>query len=755
MDSLFFEDKEQSISIPLKSVSKTDFSRQIKASGEYILSGSNAYFSHRQLLNFNIICISDLYPGIQITEIQDSLKNSLHYFYGVITDDYGFSDLCFNYSLGTDRTVVVPVSFMKNLNTQEFYFSFDFAEFAGTDKTEINYYFEVFDNDNLSGPKSTRSSRLIYRIPDLNTIFDYNREVSQSVNNDLKKAEKIAGEIVTGIQDLREKLLDNTTDDWEKQQLSKEVVRKKEQLDRLLEAVKENNQKKSDLNRSFTVQDSLLIDKQKKIQDLLDRLMDSEIKQLLDEFSKLSEEFSKDKFKNLDERMEFTFDQVSEELDRNIELLKRFQIEERHDLISKQIDRLKSDQARLERLLENKSFDRDSAYSRNKSILNDLRAIENNYEELITENSTLSEPFDLKDFKTDFDRLSWKMQQQRQNISGNKKDKKLSEEIEDDLFELSKRMKQQQERNFVNKSLPQNDIELIIQNILIISLSQEELLQQFSDVQAQSLKYNELGRIQDLKRQEYKIIKDSLSVLAKSNLMLASLLDRKFYDLEVKFGLLPGYIQDNRRSDLLREQHYIINYLNDIALSLTDALQKAKEEVNRSGKRRGEKNSDKKRQRNSSGDSGYPKMKQFQRNLKKQLEDLVSQMKNGEKGKPLHQRISNMIRENELFRKSLNEFISEAGSMSSREKQLLNEINQLIDQNIRDMANYSVSGQLINRNNLIYNKLLMSEKASKEKEDFEDKRLNRPLRLGFIGLSRCLNFKRNRLSLKRIFKSLI
>lgn len=44
LDSLFFEDKEQSISIPLKSVSKTDFSRQIKASGEYILSGSMLIF---------------------------------------------------------------------------------------------------------------------------------------------------------------------------------------------------------------------------------------------------------------------------------------------------------------------------------------------------------------------------------------------------------------------------------------------------------------------------------------------------------------------------------------------------------------------------------------------------------------------------------------------------------------------------------------------------------------------------------------
>lgn len=51
----------------------------------------------------------------------------------------------------------------------------------------------------------------------------------------------------------------------------------------------------------------------------------------------------------------------------------------------------------------------------------------------------------------------------------------------------------------------------------------------------------------------------------------------------------------------------------------------------------------------------------------------------------------------------------------------------------------------------------MSEKASKEKEDFEDKRksesatqtrFHRPEQMIW-------NFKRNRLSLKRIFKSLI
>lgn len=175
---------------------------------------------------------------------------------------------------------------------------------------------------------------------------------------------------------------------------------------------------------------------------------------------------------------------------------------------------------------------------------------------------------------------------------------------------------------------------------------------------------------------------------------------------------------------MLKEQQYIINYLNDIALTLTDALQK--EQQDSKGKGKGSKENSKSGKGGEGGsgqkDGGYGQMKKFQHGLKQQLENLISKMKNGEKGKPLQQGISNMIRQNELFRKSLNDFISESGSLSNTEKQLLNEINKLLEDNIRDLSNYSVSGQLIHRNNLIYNKLLMSEKASKQREEFEEKR---------------------------------
>lgn len=723
IDTLFLQSGDKWSQIALKSQSETDFSRNITASGEYTLWGSNSDFIRKNLINFSVTCIPDLYPGIQVSELQDSLNVSLHYFYGVITDDYGFSDLRFNYSLNGQTNTVVPVRMNKNLNTQEFYFEFNFAEFAGIDKAKISYFFEVFDNDAISGPKSTRSDAKNYLVPDLNTIFDYNTEVNASVNTAMNEAEKLAKDIVAGVKDLQKKMLDNSVDNWEKQQLSKDIVEKKNKLDKLLTEVKEQNQKKSSLNNNFTKQDSVLRMKQQKIQELLDDIMDNEMKKLMEEFSKLSEEFSKEKFQDIDEKMKLGFDQLSEELDRNIELLKRYQIEEQHNMLSQQLEQLKEQQNRFEDRageLSSDSLSRDA-----EDIQKKLEDIKDNYNKLQEENKQLSQPYDLKEMDDKFAPLSEDLQKQKEKASEGKKEDKLSEKIKKEMDSLSEEMKKQQQENFMKMSLPQKDIELIIQNILLISFSQEDLLYQFREVPAQSARYNELGRLQDMKKLEYKIVKDSLSAIARTNLMLASVLNDKFYDIEIKFGLLPDYIQNNKRKELLAEQQYIINYLNDMALVLSEALQKDKsEEEGESGGNGESDNPGGTQKKGGKGDKkeGYGHLKKFQNGLKKQMEDLLSQMKKGEKGKPLQQGISKIIRENELFRQSLNEFMSGEGTFSEQEKKLLNEINKLLEDNIRDIANYSVTNNLIQRNNQIYNKLLMSEKASQEREEYEEKR---------------------------------
>ena len=559
-------------------------------------------------------------------------------------------------------------------------------------------------------------------MPDLNSIFEYNTEVNANVNTAMNEAEKLAKDIVAGVKDLQKKMLDNSVDNWEKQQLSKDIVEKKNKLDKLLTEVREQNQKKSSLNNNFTKQDSVLQMKQQKIQDLLDKIMDDEMKKLMEEFSKLSEEFSKEKFQNIDEKMKLGFDQLSEELDRNIELLKRYQVEEQHNMLSQQLEQLKEQQNRFDDRAGDTSAD--SLRKEAEDIQEKLENIKDNYNKLQEENKQLSQPFDLKPMEDKFTPLSEDLQKQKENASEGKKEEKLSEEIKKEMDRLSEEVKKQQQENFMQMSLPKKDIELIIQNILLISFSQEDLLHQFREVPAQSARYNELGRLQDMKKLEYKIVKDSLSAIARTNLMLASILNDKFYDIEIKFGLLPDYIQNNKRKELLAEQQYIISYLNDMALVLSEALQKDKSEEGEAGGNGESDNSGGTRKKGGKGDKneGYGNLKKFQNGLKRQMEDLLSQMKKGEKGKPLQQGISKIIRENELFRQSLNEFMSGEGTFSEQEKRLLNEINKLLDDNIRDIANYSVTNQLIQRNNLIFNKLLMSEKASREREEYEEKR---------------------------------
>jgi hypothetical protein len=79
--------------------------------------------------SYSVDVLPDLYPEIKIVQVQDSLQMTRFFFKGTIGDDYGFSALNFHYNINNnDSAIAIP--FVKSLNDQEFYFSFDFAEVA-------------------------------------------------------------------------------------------------------------------------------------------------------------------------------------------------------------------------------------------------------------------------------------------------------------------------------------------------------------------------------------------------------------------------------------------------------------------------------------------------------------------------------------------------------------------------------------------------------------------------------------------------
>jgi hypothetical protein len=131
----------------------------------------------------------------------------------------------------------------------------------------------------------------------------------------------------------------------------------------------------------------------------------------------------------------------------------------------------------------------------------------------------------------------------------------------------------------------------------------------------------------------------------------------------------------------------------------------------------------------SGGDSGTKKnkpkpgkpslseMRKSQEGMKEQLEGMINQMKQGNSpGKnPSSEKLGKMLSQQEVFQQMLNELSSGSGVGKEYTKQL-KEINQLIEDNKKDLARMQVSQLTLNRQKQIVTRLLEAEKSEQERE---------------------------------------
>lgn len=148
--------------------------------------------------------------------------------------------------------------------------------------------------------------------------------------------------------------------------------------------------------------------------------------------------------------MRLSFDQMTDGLDLNIVLLKRFQIEERHNLMSKQLDQLVKESERLNNN-EEKNY---SLSIWSKYMKENINHINKNCYDLIKNNRNLNESYSLNQFVSSFENLNQKIDKQDELIDKDKINKQLSKDIIGKLKDLSDEIREQREQNFVNNSLP-------------------------------------------------------------------------------------------------------------------------------------------------------------------------------------------------------------------------------------------------------------------------------------------------------------
>src|SRR5262249_25097278 len=134
------------------------YTRKFLKNEQYSITTNNARVVGKDSIPFHINVIGDEFPSISVIEAKDSLSDKIYYYAGDIDDDHGFTRLTFNYKFLKsadsahikDKLVSVPININPNAIPQKFFHQFDLNSINIQPEEEIEYYFEIWDNDGVN-----------------------------------------------------------------------------------------------------------------------------------------------------------------------------------------------------------------------------------------------------------------------------------------------------------------------------------------------------------------------------------------------------------------------------------------------------------------------------------------------------------------------------------------------------------------------------------------------------------------------------
>ncbi len=682
-------------------------------SSKYNIFIKNTVTEPEIALSYSVEVIPDIFPEIDVLQVMDSTQLTRFFFKGFIGDDYGFTSLFFHYNIN-NRDSLVAIPFVRNLRDQEFYFSFDFADLSKPEG-DISYYFSVTDNDVLNQFKTTTSNNFIFRFPDKEELLAEEQKQFEALINDVNESQRLAQEIKDDLKNLKYKNMDTSISDWEKSQMVNDIVQKQNQLENLYNQIKSDNENLNKFMESFDKQNDDILSKQKQIEDLLEDVFSDELKKLMEEFNKLAEDFDSKKLNQLSKHMELTMDDLQKQLDRNLEMLQKLKVEQKiQDVIDNVTEMALEEENLAKELDENKNFeDAANAVEEQKKELKDL---EEQIKQTLDLNKELEKPITFDDFDEDFKEINKSIDESKESIT-NKKRKKAGldlKKVAEQMKNMAFGMQQMLDANSQAQNMENiQNLRQILSNLILLSFNQEEILLYLQGISANDPYLVQLNQQQKRIVDQSEIVRDSLYSLAKRTPQITSIVNNELVSLEINLVKAKEQMEEALFPNARSSQQFVITAANNLALLLDEALENLeKQQAN------GEPGN---QQCENPGQSspGMENLKESSESIKQQLQKMIEQMKNGSTGN-MSQQIGQSLMQHEMMQQMLRNLMNN-GSVGSDSKKTLQQIDDMLEQNRKELMNKSINAQMIARQNLITTRLLEAEKAELERE-YDDKR---------------------------------
>jgi len=608
---------------------------------------------------------------------------------------------------------------------QSFFYAFDFSS-IDVNGRQIKYYFEVGDNDAINGSKKTRTHVYEYIIPSLKDIEAESSRAMENIEKDVNEAQKLADEIRKDIDRLQKDIMDNQLSEWERKQNIQDIIDKQSQLENLLQNASEEQKQLNQLKDQWK-KDEELAKKHEQIQELLDNLIDDEMKDLLEQLKELANDFDMSEFQDLMENMKDNQGNMEKQMEKALELLKRMEVEERLKNTVQKLEDLAQDHNQLSE--ETKTEESSDAGQNDEEIKQkheeqkqEFEDLKEEYDKTLEKNEDLKKPYELEKFQEQFDEISDNLEKSKKELE--KGDKKKSSETQKGnskkMQKLSQQMQQMMDSQMQQQQMEDmRNLQQILANLLSFSFEQEDIMINLGNISSRDPRYKDFMIRQNRAKDNFSVIRDSLNALGSRVPEINTVINKEQQEIYRNLNVVMDNIGDNRQHRVQSSQQLVMTSTNNLALLLSEILEQMQQQMSMNSEGEGGECS---QSEGGESEGELGKMKDIQEGLKQQLQQLLDQMKDGGKnpqGQKQGEQLAKMLKQQEIMQKMMNDMMN--SGINPETAKMLNEINRLIEENISDIINKNVSPEMINRQDVIISRLLQAEKSERERE-IDDKR---------------------------------
>ena len=763
------------------------YSRKFLKSNNYSIKVLNKFvLKALDSVNYSIHVILDQSPLIDVNEKRDSLEPKNIYFSGQIKDDYGFSRLTFHskkiatdsIGLVTETNASVPIKFLNSNSSQAYFYFLDAKAFNLNPGDKIEYYFEVFDNDGVNGPKAAKTQVMIFKAPTTEEINQSSEKNNSEIKKDLEESIQKAKQLQKDVNELAKKINEKKQLGYEEKKNIEELIKKQQALQNKINEVKQQNEQNIKQQNEFTKTDESIMEKQKQLEQLFENVMTPEMKKLFDELNKMLEQLDKTQVQEKLEELKLTNKDIEKELDRNLEAFKQLEVQQKMQNAIEKLEDLKNKQDALKKETEDKKDNQNNPDSKElekkqNDIKKEFDELKKDLKDIEEKNKVLEEPNALPKLEEKQNEITKEMQKSSSQLSENKK--KQSSEAQKSASEKMEEMKEEMEQSMEETEENQQEenaqtLRQILENLVKLSFSQEELIQTLSVTRMDNPQYIDIPKKQNKLKEDSKMIEDSLLALSKRAPQISAVVNREISAIHLNIEKSVKALAERDIESSSMGMQYTMASVNNLALLLNEALDQMQQQMKAQKKNKGKPGKGKCKkpgngQNPSSSGKQTQNVKKMQEQLNKQLQQLKDVLEKGKKPgeKPGDQKGKNhangmgqngksgasMPGSSEQFAKMAAQQEALRRQMQSMMEKLKNkgnnpggDIANLMEETEKDLVNKRITSETMRRQEEILTRLLESEKAEQEREEDEQRKSNESNQQNLSNPSQFLEYKR-------------